>query len=425
LAPWRARGARRGHSLKKAGPVARPAPREYYAGVTYDFDRIIERRGTSSLKWDYDQKLCGVAGVLPLWVADMDFAAPPQIVEALRERVAHGVFGYTLEPESYFDAARKWFLDRHGWSVPRDWMRTTPGVIPGLSAAILALTEPGDGIVIQPPVYYPFALRIRANKRRIVENPLRLNGERWEMDFASLQRVMDRGTRMLVLCSPHNPVCRVWKESELRQLAEICAGRGVVIVSDEIHCDLVMEGFRHVPIASVSEDAARSTVTLVSATKSFNLAGLGGALAIIASPRLRERFDEQQKAIFVSLGNAPAIAAMEAAWRGGGEWLDQVLRYVAGNYACLTAFLAARLPRVRAFPLEGTYLAWLDMRGLGLSDTELKERLLQGAGVWLDEGPMFGRGGEGFQRLNLACPRGILTEALGRMEAALGDAARG
>ncbi|MGA2477926.1 MAG: MalY/PatB family protein [Spirochaetia bacterium] len=393
--------------------------------MKYDFDTVIERRGTSSLKWDYDEKLCGVPGVLPLWVADMDFAAPPEIVSALQRRVSHGIFGYTLEPESYFEAARQWLLHRHRWGVQRDWMTSSPGVIPALSAAILALTEPGDGIVIQPPVYYPFALRVLGNKRRTVENPLRLNGTRWEMDFESLERAVDDRTRMLILCSPHNPVCRVWDRTELERLSAFCSRRGIVIVSDEIHCDLLMRGFRHVPIASISDASAQNTVTLVSATKTFNLAGLGGSLTIIPSARLRERFDRQQKAIFVSLANAPATVAVETAWRTGQDWLDQLLGYVEENYRFTNTFLAQHLPRVRSFPLEGTYLAWLDMRGLGLSDTELKKRLLGTAGVWLDEGPIFGRGGEGFQRLNLACPRSILTDALQRMAAALGGAAGG
>jgi cysteine-S-conjugate beta-lyase len=399
----------------------RAAPRRaYYAGVKYDFDRVIDRRGTSSLKWDYDKKLCGVSGVLPLWLADMDFAAPPEIVSALQQRVARGVFGYTLEPESYFDAARQWLQRRHGWSVPRDWMRASPGVIPALSAAILALTEPGDGIVIQPPVYYPFALRIAGNRRRIVENPLRLTGSRWEMDFESLEKVIDERTRMLVLCSPHNPVCRVWKRAELERLSEICCRRGIVVVSDEIHCDLLMRGFRHVPMASISEQSAANTLTLVSATKTFNLAGLGGSMTIIPSAAHRERFDEQQRAIFVTIANAPAVAAVETAWRVGQDWLDQLLGYVEENFRFMNEFFAQHLPRVRAFPLEGTYLAWLDMRGLGLRDEEVKKMLLSAAGVWLDEGAMFGRGGDGFQRLNLACPRSILTDALQRMAAALG-----
>jgi cysteine-S-conjugate beta-lyase len=380
---------------------------------------VIERRGTSSLKWDYDEKFCGRGGQLPLWVADMDFAAPPEIVRAVEKRVAHPVYGYTLEPESYFEAARAWLCRRHGWEVPREWMRASPGVIPSLSAAILALTGPGDGIVIQPPVYHPFAHRIVDNGRRVVANPLRLSGGRWEMDLEALEGLVDPGTRMLVLCSPHNPVSRVWDRQTLERLAGFCARRGIVVVSDEIHCDLVMPGARHLPIASLSEESAQNTLTLVAATKTFNLAGLGGSIAIIPSEGLRGRFDAEQHAIFAGIANAPAAAAAEAAWRHGREWLDQLLVYLAENYRFTVEFLAGRLPRVKAFPLEGTYLAWLDVRDLGLADAEVKERLLQSR-VWLDEGVKFGREGRGFQRLNLACPRSILAEGLERMAAALG-----
>jgi cysteine-S-conjugate beta-lyase len=387
--------------------------------VKYDFDRVIDRRGTSSLKWDYGQKLCGIPDMLPLWVADMDFAAPAEIVEALERRTSHGIFGYSLEPDSYFEAAAAWLQRRHGWTVPRAWMTPSPGVIPSLAAAILALTEPGDGIVIQPPIYYPFALRITANHRRIVENPLRLNGTRWEMDLEALEGQIDKRTRMLVLCSPHNPVARVWDRATLDKLADICVARGVVIVSDEIHGDLVMPGFRHLPIAAISPAAAENTLTLVSATKTFNLAGLGGSLAIIPSAALRGRFEEQQRAIFTSPANAYAAAAAEAAWTGGEGWLQEMLAYVQENLRFMTAFFAEQLPAIRVFPLEGTYLAWLDMRGLALTDDEMIRRLQQKAGVWLDEGRMFGKEGAGFQRLNLACPRSILGDALRRMAAAL------
>ncbi len=382
----------------------------------YDFDTVIDRRGTSSLKWDFAQRFApGRSGLLPLWVADMDFRAPPEIQEAIQARVDQRIFGYTLEPDSWFDAAIAWLQRRHGWTVTRDWMLPTPGVIPGLVAAILALTEPGDGVVIQPPVYYPFPLRIRGNGRRVVENPLWLIGNRWEMDLDGLEKVMDAGTRMLVLCSPHNPVARVWEPDTLRDLAAICAARGVVIVSDEIHCDLTMPGFHHVPIAAVSPEAAAVSVTLLSATKTFNLAGLGGALSVVPDPRLRARLEKTHSALFAGPANAIAAAAAEAAWRKGDAWLDELRAYVLANDRYMTDYLARELPAVTAFPLEGTYLALLDMRGLGMNDQQLNEFLLGRAKVWFDEGPMFGKGGEGMQRINLACPRRILDECLTRM----------
>jgi len=374
------------------------------------------------LKWDSSMRLTGLDGLLPFWVADMDFDAPPEIREALARRLQHGIYGYTVEPESYFQAAEQWLERRHGWKVKRDWMLASPGVIPCLSAAILALTDPGDGVVIQPPVYHPFAMRVTGNGRRVVENPLVLSGAKWEMDLDGLDRAIDSGTRMLILCSPHNPVSRVWTRGELERLVEVCARRKIVIVSDEIHFDLVMPGFRHVPIASLSPEASRITVTLFAATKTFNLAGLGGSLAVAEDPELRKRLDAAQHAVFAGLANVFAAAASEAAWRNGGRWLEELLVYIEGNYRFVVSFLAQRLPAVRAFPLEGTYLAFLDMRLLGLSDDELTDRLRRVGGVWLDEGRKFGRGGQGFQRLNLACSRAVLSDGLERVVRALSSA---
>ncbi len=382
--------------------------------TAYDFDRVIDRRGTSSLKWDFGEKFAGMSGLLPLWVADMDFEAPPEIVQALQARAAHGIFGYTLEPDSYFDAAAGWLRRRHGWEVQREWMLPSPGVIPAMVFAILGLTEPGEGIVIQPPVYYPFSLRVIANARRVVENPLKLSGTRWEMDLDGLARVVDARTRMLILCSPHNPAGRVWDRATLHRLADFCIRRDIVVVSDEIHNDLVMPGSRHIPLASISNEAAARTATLVSATKTFNLAGLGGSLTVIPDAGLRARFDAVQHALMGGPANAFAVAAAEAAWRHGERWLQELLAYVQANYQFLACRLAENLPRVTLAPLEGTYLAWMDMRALALSDDQIRARLRE-AGLWLDEGRKFGQGGEGFQRLNLACPRAILSDAAERL----------
>jgi cystathionine beta-lyase len=389
--------------------------------MAYDFDAVVDRHGTASVKWDYEELFTGMTGLLPLWVADMDFPAPPEIMDAIRRRVDHPVFGYMKEPDSYFQAAAAWLARRHLWTVRREWMVTSPGVLPGLAAAILAFTQPGDGIVIQPPVYYPFAMRVRGNGRRVVENPLILRGGGWHMDLDGLEKVIDQRTRMLVLCSPHNPVGRVWERETLSRLAEICQSRGVMIVSDEIHNDLVMPGHGHVPIATLSETSAANTVTLVAATKTFNIAGLGGSLTIIADEGRRKAFEAQQHAIFPGAGNALAVAASEAAWRYGEPWLEELLVYIKGNDDMVREYLAARLPSVRSFPLEGTYLALLDMRGLGLTDATLRERLLRHAHVWLDEGAKFGRGCECMQRLNLACPRSVLAEALRRMANEFGE----
>ena len=385
----------------------------------YDFDTIIERRGTGSLKWDSREPVSGASGLLPLWVADMDFAAPREIVEALERRVAHRIYGYTIESASYYEAMIAWFRDRHGWTLERDWVVSSPGVVPSITTALLAFTEPGDGVVIQPPVYHPFEARILSSGRRVVENPLRLRGSRLEMDFENLESVIDARTRALILCSPHNPGCRVWERDELIRLAEICARRGILIISDEIHCDLVMKGHRHGPMAASCEAAAGITITLVSPTKTFNLAGIGGSFTVIADAGLRRRFQEQAHGFWTGLANPLSIAAVEAAYRHGAPWLDELLAYISENYELLASFLGSRLPAVRVFPLEGTYLAWLDMRGLGMSDDEVSDRLSRRGGVRLEEGRRFGRGGEGFQRLNLACPRAILGEALEKIAAAI------
>ena len=298
----------------------------------FDFDTLPDRRGTASLKWDFGGRIAGREGLLPLWVADMDFAAPPAIAEAVARRAAHGVFGYTLEPDSYFEAAMRWLAERHGWNVPREWLLAAPGVVQTISAALLAATAPGDRIVIQPPVYHPFALRIRANGREVVENPLVLDGDRYRMDLEGLERELAAGARMLILCSPHNPGGRAWTREELERAAGLCARHGAVIVSDEIHADLVLPGRRHVPLASVSEAAARITITCVSATKTFNLAGLGGSLAIVSDEAAAHA--AQGRAPRPSAGgtaNCFAVAASEAAWRHGADWLDAMLAYIAGE----------------------------------------------------------------------------------------------
>lgn len=391
----------------------------------YDFDTLPDRRGTASLKWDFGERIAGRESLLPLWVADMDFTAPPFIADAIAKRAAHGVFGYTLEPESYFEAARQWLASRHGWDAQREWMLATPGVVQTISAALLAGSRPGDRIVIQPPVYHPFAIRIRANGREVAENPLVLDGDRYRMDLEGLERELERGARMLLLCSPHNPGGRSWTREELARAAGLCARHGAVVVSDEIHADLVLPGpasRRHVPFATVSEEAARASITCVSATKTFNLAGLGGSLAIVGDPDLRTRLHAALDAQCAGTANCFAVAAAEAAWRQGAAWVDEMLAYVAGNLAYLGDRIGRELPGARVLPLEATYLAWIDLRQLGLSDDEVRGRLLD-AGVWLDEGRKFGRGGEGFQRLNLACPRQILSRAVDVMVRALAGSA--
>ena len=383
--------------------------------MKYDFDTPVDRRGTASIKWDFSKRFTGLEDLIPLWVADMDFPACFEVIEALKRRADHGVFGYTLEPESYYRAVIDWMKRRHGWEVHRGWMLSAPGVVPSLNLALLAYSQPGDRVIIQPPVYYPFKESILKVRRRVAENPLILDGDRYTMDFDQLEKLIDGRTRLLILCSPHNPVARVWLKEELERLVDICLRRNIIILSDEIHHDLILKGNRHIPTASLSKEAAGITVTFTSATKTFNLAGLGCSLVIASDKHLRDRYRSTLQSIWTGIANALSAVATETAYRYGESWLEQVLEYVQGNYDFLVSRLAERLPEARVFPLEGTYLAWVDLRSLGMSDEELKQWILGRARVWLDDGPMFGAGGEGFQRINLACPRRTLNKALEAM----------
>ena len=388
--------------------------------MKYDFDRVIERRGTGSLKWDAVERSTGVADALPLWVADMDFTAPDAVLDALRARVEHGIFGYTVKTESCYRAIIGWMKRRHGWEIERDWILFSPGVVPALNLAVQAYTQPGDRVIVQTPVYYPFSTAVVNNGRELVRNTLTEEDGTYRIDFDNFEQSVDGRTRLLIFCSPHNPVGRVWTRDELEKLAEICVRHRLVIVSDEIHADLVMKGHIHLPLATISPAVASLTVTCTAPNKTFNVAGLQAGNVIISSPELRDRFRAVLTNAGLAMANIFALVATEAAYDHGEEWLARLLGYLHDNYTFLRAFVEQRMPRVKVTPLEGTYLVWLDFRGCGLGDPELKTLLLQRAGVWLDAGPMFGPGGEGFQRINVACPRSVLAQALERIAAALG-----
>ncbi len=390
--------------------------------MTYNFDEIIERRGTDSIKWNGSPrgvKAASIGGdLLPLWVADMDFRSPQVVLDAIAKRAAHGLFGYTVAPAAYLAATREWLARRHGWEVETDSLVPVPGVVPSIQIAIEAFTHPGEKVVIQPPVYHPFRLVPIANGRQVVENPLTRDGTRYAMDLAQLERVIDSDTRLLILCSPHNPVGRVWRTEELAGLVELCAAKGVVVLSDEIHCDLILGGNRHVPTGLAAGDLADRVVTLVSATKSFNLSSLSCAAAVIPDPLLRGRFTRQVERAALNHHNPLSLAASEAAYRQGVDWLEGLLAYLGGNYRFMVSYLKEQAPALEVIPLEGTYLAWIDCSRTGLPDAEITKRLLA-EGLWLEEGPKYGTGGEGFQRLNFACPRATLERALARLVRAL------
>lgn len=381
------------------------------------FDQVIERRGSGCIKYDYHPE-GAPADLIPLWVADMDFRSPPAVLEALKDAAQHGIFGYGADDAGCREAVRAWYLRRFGWQLGPDELVPVPGVIFGLSQAIRALTAPGDAIMISQPVYHPFPRIIENNGRRLVVNELQLTEDGWRFDFDVLERQLaQERVKAYLLCSPHNPIGRVWTREELKTLAEICLRHGALLLSDEIHGDFVFPGHRHTPLASLSAAVAAGTVTLTAPSKTFNIAGLQASNLIVTNPELRKRIKEELRACGYGGLNVLAVRAMKAAYLGGGPWLDTLLVYLWENYRLLVRELADT--PIRVTPLEGTYLAWLDCRGLGMEQTALYELFLKQAGVWLQSGTDFGRGGEGFFRLNLGCPRSVLAEALRRINAAL------
>ena len=379
--------------------------------MNYDFDRQIPRRGTDSYKWDSADS----DKVLPMWVADMDFTTAPSIIEALRRRVDHGVFGYTLVPESYYEAVTSWFLRRHGWAVKREWIIYTSGVVPAISAVIKALTAPGDKVLLQTPVYNCFFSSIRNNGCETVSSPLCFDGNSYSIDYDDLERkAADPKVKVMLLCNPHNPAGRVWRPEELKRIGEICIRHDVTVVSDEIHGELVFPGHRYTPFASLSEDFQRRSVTCVSPSKAFNIAGLQIANIICEDSGLRRRIDRAINDNEVCDVNPFGVIATRAAYNDSEEWLDRLVLYIYDNYRFMREFCREQLPGFPIAELEGTYLVWMDCRSLGIPSEVLEQKLIAEAGLWLNAGTMYGREGEGFMRWNIACPRSTLTDGLER-----------
>ena len=385
-----------------------------------DFDRLTDRRGTDCLKYDFAAERGYPAEVLPFWVADMDFPAPEPVVKALEQRARHGIFGYTDIKEDYREILARWFQRRHGWQIEGEWLSITPGVVFGICTAIRAFTQPGEGVLICPPVYYPFAASIKANGRKLVESPLVEKDSRYEIDFQDFERkIVEGGVKLFVLCSPHNPVGRVWSRQELEQVAAICQKHQVLVVADEIHQDFVRPGHKHTVFASLGVEVADFTITCTSPSKTFNLAGLQISHIFIGNESLRRRFRHELEAVGYGEPNAMAEVAAKTAYSQGEPWLTELLAYLEENLRRTRAFLTEHLPQVKLIEPEGTYLLWLDCRGTGLSPEEQEEAIVQRGRIWLDEGRIFGAGGEGFQRINMACPWAILEEGLKRLAFAL------
>ena len=385
------------------------------------FDRVYDRRGTGSIK--YGKPPAGAPeDVIPMWVADMDFPTPPAVVEAMERAAGQKIFGYTVPDESYSRLLADWYGRRMGWQLDVAWLAPIPSVLAGESAAIRALTTPGEGVLLCQPVYYPFARIITGCGRKLMVSPLRLENGHYHFDFADIEeKLRDPNCKVFLLCSPHNPVGRVWKREELAELGRLCCKYDVKIISDEIHADLIFTPNRHVPIASVSPEIAARTVTCMAPTKTFNMAGLPAAHMIIPNEDLRRAVQEICSASGLGLWGVMHLAAATAAYGQGEPWLEGLLAYLKGNLDLLYRSFPAGAP-ITAMETEGTYLSWLDCRGLRLNGQELDDFFLKKAGIWLDGGTMFGDGGEGFMRLNFACPRSVLHNAIGRIKKAAGMA---
>jgi len=390
--------------------------------LKYDFDKVIDRTGTESLKWVYPRKVLGVGDAIPMWVADMDFESPPAVIEALRRRVDHGIFGYPLVPPTFYEAAIGWLRRRHGWEVEKKWMAMTPGIVPALNYCVRAFTGPGDPVIIQTPVYHPFTYAIENNGRRVVRNPLRFDGRRYVMDLDDLRTKIDAPGRMLILCSPHNPVGRVWDRDELEALGRIAVERDLIVIADEIHHDLVYQGHRHHVLAALSPELAQQTITCIAPSKTFNIAGLTTAAVVAANPDLHKKFEDEEERSGFDLGNALGIVAFEAAYRHGEAWLEDLLPYLEGNVDLVERFLAERVPGIRFIRPEGTYLALLDCRELGIESAKLNDFFLRTCRVYFSDGAIFGDETAGFVRINFGCPRSVLREALERVERAVKEA---
>ncbi len=389
----------------------------------FNFTELLDRRGSNCHKWDGGPRVLGRQGLLPFWVADMDFPVAPVIQEALRERLDHRVFGYTFRPDSLDSALVSWFAVRHGWSIdPREILEIS-GIVPFLHILVQTLTGPDEPVIIQEPVYFPFRQALERNGRIVAENPLVCaeNG-RWTMNLDGLASVIEKSSaKLLILCNPHNPVGRAWERRELIGLAELCRDKGVCVVSDEIHADIVFPGFTHTPWLSLPEVSLPDSMALVSATNSFNIPGLNTAFAVIPDEKLRQRSADALSALGMGGGSSSPMAytASQAAWEHGGAWLDALLLQLAENDGVLREYLADKLPAARPARLEATYLEWINLSALGLEDERMYNKLLD-AGIWLSRGTQFGRGGEHHVRMNIACPRNRLEEGLDLISKALG-----
>lgn len=383
--------------------------------MKYDFDKVYDRHNTNCVKWDLAKE-----DVLPMWVADMDFEVAKPISDAIEKRAEHHVYGYSFAGDNYYNSVINWMNRRKNWNIKKEWIKFSPGIVPAINMLIKAFTVPGDEVVIQTPVYYPFHSAVIENKRNLVENPLKLIDGRYYMDYEDLeQKFKEHNIKLIILCSPHNPVGRVWSEDELIRLGDLCLKYNVKIIADEIHSDLIYKQYKFISIASINEEFADITATCTAPSKTFNLAGLQTSNVIISNDEMRKQFTDVLDANAVMEPNLFGITALEAAYNSGSEWLDQLMDYLSDNLEFLSEYINNSIPEIKVIKPEGTYLVWLDCRNLGMNKKELHDFMLDKAKVWFDDGHMFGENGQGFERINIACTKATLKEALDRIKNAL------
>lgn len=380
--------------------------------MKYDFDKIVPRKGTNSYKWD---SIPQDRDILPMWVADMDFPTSPEIIEALQKRVNHGIFGYVRVPDEYYLSTINWFERRHNFSFQRDWMIYTSGVVPAISAIIKALTKSGDGVLVQTPVYNCFFSSIKNNGCNVIANPLKYENNTYTIDFDDLEKkASSDNTKLMLLCNPHNPTGRVWTKEEIMEIGKICFRNNVLVISDEIHCELVFSPYKYTPFASIGDEYMSKSITCISPSKAFNLGGLQISNIIAKDEDLRAKIDRAININEVCDVNPFGIDATIAAYNHGEEWLRQLIEYIEGNYNYMLGFFAEFLPDMPVVKLEGTYLVWVDCRSLNMSSQDMKTQLTNKVGLYLNDGTMYGDEGEGFMRWNIACPRPMIKDALER-----------
>ncbi len=387
----------------------------------YNFDEIIDRKGTSCVKYDgLKNAYQGKENLIPLWVADMDFATPDFIVEALKKRCEHPVFGYTFDDDEYYESIQTWLDYKYHWKTEREWISYIPGIVKGIGLAVQCFTQPGDKVIIQPPVYHPFRLVSTRMGREVVYNPLKLEDGVYKMDFEQLESLIDKDCKMLILSNPHNPGGVVWEKEALVKLAQICSAHGILVISDEIHAEMTYPQFRHHPFATVSEEAAACSVTFMAPSKTFNIAGIVSSYALVPNTRIREKFYSFLEAGELNAGTIFAFTATKAAYTYGAEWLQQMRSYVIENVNFVDEYLKKNIPQIKVYRPQASFLVWLDCRELKLSQPELVQLFEDKAGLALNDGTMFGKEGEGFMRLNIGCPRSILNKALESLKKAIG-----